>query len=85
MFIENRMDKCTVVYSYNCMANSKADERTNTKPKHVAKSFTNIVFIIESRYKKYICILWFLYIKFKGRWKEPMAIEVSKVVNFGKC
>ena len=85
MFIENRMDKCTVVYSYNCMANSNADERTNTKPKHVAKSFINIVFIIESGYKIYICILWFLYIKFKGRWKEPMAIEVSKVVNFGKC
>lgn len=34
------------------MANSNADERTNTRPQNVAKSFTNIVFIKESRYKK---------------------------------
>ena len=46
------------------MANSNADERTNTKAQNVAKSFTNIVFIKESRYKNiyiyiYIYILWF--------------------------
>ena len=33
------------------MANSNADERTNTTAQNVAKSFTNIVFIKESRYK----------------------------------
>ena len=69
------------------MANSNADERTNTKAQNVAKSFTNIVFIKESRYKNTYIYIYSgsLYIKFKGRQKEPIAIEVSKVVNFGKC
>lgn len=67
------------------MANSNADERTNTRPQNVAKSFTNIVFIKESRYKKIYIFCGSLYIKFKGRQKLPVAIEVSKVFNFGKC
>ena len=43
------------------MANSNADERTNTKAQNVAKSFTNIVFIKESRYKN---IYIYIYIYF---------------------
>lgn len=42
------------------MANSNADERTNTKAQNVAKSFTNIVFIKESRYKNTYIYIYFV-------------------------
>ena len=50
------------------MANSNADERTNTTAQNVAKSFTNIVFIKESRYKNTYIYIYSgsLYIKFKS-------------------